>query len=280
MKSNRLAMLALLISIAAMIAAIMLPRSTEKQAPVIESSFLTIRTKGTIIAGWAPYPPFSSVNASTKNPEGYYIDLFNKIAEEAGFKVEWVETTWGTMVSDLHANRFQVMAAPVFRTIPRAKEVWFSNTISYFGLSAVVRKDESRFKQLSDFNNQAVTIAVTQGEVGHDFATRHLPNAKLTVHKTGNISLALVDVIQGRADAGICDSWTARQFAREHQTEVRDLFGGKPFNRVGAGWFVRPGDIGLMMFLNTSIDWLHSTAYVEDAAKKYGLDLSVEGVQK
>src|SRR6476620_489739 len=211
------------------------PASSPESSP---SHLSAIKQTRVIRAGWAPYAPYSSLDSSTNKPQGFYIELFETVARESGLKIEWVETTWGTMISDLKAQKFQVMASPVFRTIPRAFEVSFTRSIDYFGYSAIVRKDDNRFHDLQDFDHEDVRLAVTQGEVGHEFAQRHLPKAKLVVHKTGDIALALADVIEGRADAGICDAWTAKQFAAEHQGRVHDLFAERPFNVVGAGWFV------------------------------------------
>ena len=246
-------------------------RPAENSKTSAETTFARIKAEKKIVAGWAPYAPYASMNLQTRQPEGFYLELFKRMTSEAGFEIEWVETTWGTMISDLKAGRFQVMAAPVFRTIPRAEEVAFTRAVDYFGLSAVVRKDETRFKNVSDFDRPDVTVAVTQGEVGHEFASRRLTKAKLGVHKTGDISLALVDAIQGKADAAICDSWTAKLFAREHKDTVVDLFGDNPFNRVGAGWFVRQEDTTLLEFLNTAIDWLESSGTIQDTAKNYEL---------
>jgi len=140
------------------------------------------------------------------------------MAAEAKYKVDWVETTWGNMIADLKTGRFQVMAAPVFRTIPRATEVAFTRPIDYFGLSAIARVNDTRFNSLDDLRRAAdIQIAVTQGEVGHEFATRNLPNAKLRVFDTGNIALALTDVVQGRVDVAISDAWTIKQFVRSAQ---------------------------------------------------------------
>ncbi|HEX7241237.1 MAG TPA: ABC transporter substrate-binding protein [Longimicrobiaceae bacterium] len=230
-----------------------------------------IKREKTIVAGWAPYPPYTSKNPSTGAVEGFYVDLFNRVALEGGLKVQWVETTWGTMIADLNTGKFQVMAAPVFRTVPRSLEVSFTRSIDYFGYSAVVRKAESRFRQIGDFNSPQVRIAVTQGEVGQEFAQRNLPRAQLVVHRSGDISLALVDVIQGRADVGIADAWTIKQFAAAHPNEVSDLFGERPFYNVGAGWFVRPRDGELLEFLNSSIDWLESTGTIRQIATRYEL---------
>lgn len=237
------------------------------------STLERVASRKTVMAGWAPYAPYATANLQVPGgqPQGYYIELFERLASEAGFDVVWVETTWTTMISDLKVGKFDVMAAPVFRTIPRATAVAFTNAIDYFGLSAVVRADDARFSSVYDFNRPEIRISVVQGEVGEEFAARHLPDAELTRHKSGSIAVALVDVIQGRSDVGICDAWTARQFVAEHPGEVRDLFGEDPFNKVGAGWFVRSDDLEFLQFLNTAVDWLKTSGALEEIATRYEL---------
>ncbi|MCI0624465.1 MAG: ABC transporter substrate-binding protein [Acidobacteria bacterium] len=235
-----------------------------------------IKAAKKVVAGWAPYAPYCFKNPKSGALEGFYIDLFSRFTQEAGLSIVWVETTWGTMISDLKAGKFQVMAAPVFRTIPRSLEVAFTRSIDFFGYSAIAKVGDSRFKRIQDLNRTAVRIAVTQGEVGHEFAQRHLPKGQLVVHKSGDISLALVDVIQGRADVGISDAWTIKQFAAAHPKAVKDLFASNPFNIVGAGWFVNPGEAQLIQFLNSSIDWLESSGTIADIATHYELPSFLE----
>lgn len=230
-----------------------------------------IRESNVIKAGWAPYAPYAELDPQTKKPKGYYIDVLEGVAKEAGFKVEWVETTWGNMVVDAKSGRFQVMAAPVFRTIPRATQVSFTRPIDYFGLSAVVSAKNQSIKTIEDLKSPGLAIAVTQGEVGQEYANRNLPDAKVRVFNTGDISLALNDVIEGRADVGIADAWTIRQFTAEHSGQVIDLFAAEPFNQVGAGWFVTPDQPELLEFLNTSIDWMISSKSVDEISQKYEL---------
>src|SRR6185436_14562977 len=66
-----------------------------------ETTFARIKAEKKILAGWAPYAPYASMNLQTKQPEGFYLELFKRMASEGGFEIEWVETTWGTMISDL-----------------------------------------------------------------------------------------------------------------------------------------------------------------------------------
>jgi ABC-type amino acid transport substrate-binding protein len=239
-------------------------------------SLARLKASRVIQAGWVPYAPYTSMDPVAGRPVGFYVDIFERMASEAGFKVQWIETTWATMIPDLKAQKFSVMASPIFKTIPRAQEVAFTRTIDRFGLSAIIAKDAPVIKNPLELNDPKFTVTVTQGEIGHEFAIRHLPKAKLQVLKSGDISLALVNVIEGRADAGICDSWTAAQFTEKHETRVRDLFHDQPFALVGASWFVKQGDHELCNFLNVAIEWLQINGEIEMMASKYQLPSIVE----
>jgi ABC-type amino acid transport substrate-binding protein len=246
-------------------------------APPEPNALQQIKRDRKVRAGWAPYAPYASRDPASGKVQGFYIDLFNRVAEEAKLEVEWVETTWPTMIADLGAGKFQVMAAPVFRTIPRSLEVAFSRPIDYFGYSAIVRAGDPRFKTLADFDKPDVKISVTQGEVGHEYVVRHLPKAVRIEHRSGDIALALVDVIESRADVGICDAWTAKQFAKQHAGKVVDLFGDNPFYNVGAGWFVRADELQLLRFLDSAIDWLESSGTLAEIAVGYELPSRTRG---
>ena len=175
-----------------------------------------------------------------------------------------------------HDGEYQVRSLPGHgrHRVPHhpARDVTFTRPIDYFGLSVpIVRNDNRSIAQLGDLKRPGLTIAVTQGEVGQEYAARNLPQAKLRQFNTGNIALALNDVIDGRAQVGIADAWTIRQFAAQHPGAVRDVFADKPFNRVGAGWFVAPEQTELLHFLDTSIDWMISSGRVAEIGEKYKL---------
>jgi ABC-type amino acid transport substrate-binding protein len=255
-----------------LLAAVLLMSACSTQHPATGTGALEyIKQNKRIRAGWAPYPPYSERDPKTGKVEGFYIELFQTVGNEAGIQVDFVETTWTNMIADLKTSKFDVMAAPVFRTIPRSLEVSFTRPIDYFGLSAVVRSNEKRFSTLDDFNRPGITVATVSGEVGNDYARIHLPRAQVISHNSGDIAVALVDVIEGRADVGITDAWTIREFVAAHPQKVRDMFADNPFDIVGAGWFVRTDAYDLLNFLNSAIDWLDSSGELKDAAAHYQL---------
>jgi ABC-type amino acid transport substrate-binding protein len=78
------------------------------------------RTK-VIHAGYIPYPPFAIVDPATKKLSGYFIELMDTIVAEMGqgIKIEYEETTWGTMVVSAQSGKFDMVVSGILSTIPR-----------------------------------------------------------------------------------------------------------------------------------------------------------------
>ncbi|MEK6924372.1 MAG: ABC transporter substrate-binding protein [Candidatus Micrarchaeota archaeon] len=240
------------------------------QAP--ESSLDRITRDGVIRACWVHYPPVSSLDAKTGKVTGHMVDSFEWIAREANLKVEWREVSWGTLAAGLGSGDCDVIVSAIFEKIPRAKAIAFTKPIIFIGDSALARKEDARqFKNLHDLNKSSVRIAVVQGESGQYFAEKNLPLAQKIALPGSDISLALAMVSAGRADVAITDSWTIRQYAREHDETV-DLFANNPLEINPAGWAVRKQDLELLNFLDTAINYAEVNGVFKKDELKYGAD--------
>jgi polar amino acid transport system substrate-binding protein len=219
--------------------------------------------------GYVVYPPTVVKNPNTGELSGHFVDAARFIADVMKVRVQFVEATWSTFVAGLQSGQFDLSIAATYRTIPRATAVAFTTPIIYIGNGAIVRRGDTRFRSLSDFDKPAITIAVAQGEASHEYALQHLPTAHLTVLSTADLSQPLTEVIAGRADVGLADAWTTAQFAAKHP-EVVDLFAGQPYDLTPVGWAVRQNDTEFLNFVNTAVDYLISTGRMRDWERKYG----------
>ena len=151
----------------------------------------------------------------------------------------------------------------------RAAAVEFTKPVSYLGYSAIIKKGDTRFKELADLNKDGLKIAVIQGGASVDYAKENFPKAQLVTLAGGNLLAPFVEVSAGRADVGIEDAWQARRYAREHP-EVTDLFDGRPYNVLPIAWSVKRGNDDLLKFMNTAIDWLMINDRFQKIAAGYG----------
>lgn len=238
------------------------------RASTTYNSLDQMKHSGKIKACYIKYPPFVIQDPQTGKLSGYFIDLMGAIAQEAGVSVDYEETNWGTMVAALQSNKCDVVVSGVFGTIPRAKEVTFSEPVLYVGISAIARRNDSRFKTVDDLAQPNLVVAVTSGEVGHEYAKKFLPNAKLTVIETDDISRPMLEVSSGRADVALGDSMTAYRFAKAHQ-EVKDVFAKNPFYVFGTGLMLRRNDYDWLDFLNIGIEHLELSGITDKLEAKY-----------
>jgi polar amino acid transport system substrate-binding protein len=240
------------------------------QAPAQESILQKIARTKVIHAGYIPYPPFAIVDPATKKLSGYFIEMMDAIVAEMGqgIKIEYEETTWGTMVVGAQSGKFDVVVSGILSTIPRAMQVTFTRPVMLLGLSAVARADDNRFKTEADLRKPGLTIAVTAGEVGHSYAQKFLPDAKLIVLDTPDITRPMLEVLSKRADIGIADSISVANFVQAHKGVATNVFAERPLLRWGTGLLL-PRDLQWKDFLDQSINFLEYTNVLDRLEAKY-----------
>jgi ABC-type amino acid transport substrate-binding protein len=219
--------------------------------------------------GYIPSPPGTIKDSSSGEVTGYYVDGVRYIFKTINVEVEFVETTWANFAAGLQSGQFDLSIAGTFATINRAAAVEFTKPINYLGYSAIVKKGETRFSTLSDFNKEGIKIAVVQGGAGQEYVKENFPKATIVALATGNLTAPFVEVSAGRADVGIEDAWQAHRYASQ-QPGVTDLFHSQPYNLLPLAWSVRRGNDDLLRFMNTAIDYMLLTGRWEKMTEKYG----------
>jgi polar amino acid transport system substrate-binding protein len=222
-----------------------------------------------IKVGFIPSPPGTIKDPKTGELSGFYVDSIRLVFKQVNVEPEFVETTWAAFAAGLTSGQFDLSIAGTFATVTRAAAVQFTRPVSYLGYSAIVKKGETRFKDLPDLNRADIKLAVIQGGASVDYAKENFPKAQLVTLAGGNLLAPFVEVSAGRADVGIEDAWQARRYAREHP-EVTDLFAGRPYNVLPIAWSVKRGNADLLNFMNTAIDWLMINDRFQKIASAYG----------
>ncbi len=219
--------------------------------------------------GFIPSPPGTIKDSKSGELSGFYVDSVRLVFKQVNVEVEFVETTWAAFAAGLASGQFDLSIAGTFATVTRAAAVEFTKPISYLGYSAIIKKGDTRFKELADLNRDGIKIAVIQGGASVDYAKENFPKAQLVTLAGGNLLAPFVEVSAGRADVGIEDAWQARRYAKEQQG-VTDLFDGRPYNVLPIGWSVKRGNDDLLKFMNTAIDWLMINDRFQKIAAGYG----------
>jgi ABC-type amino acid transport substrate-binding protein len=233
-----------------------------------ESVVSTLKKSRSLKAAYIVYPPFVTKDANTGMLGGYFIELMAEVARQGEFRIDYEETKWSTMVAGLVAKKYDVVVSGVFPTIPRSYEVAFARPIMYVGLGGVVPVTDTRDWKASDLAAPNLRIAVVNGEVGHEYLRRFLPDAKPIVLDTGDISRAAAEVLHGRADIALAESITGAAFVAANPG-VRTVFSTEPLQVFGTTLMLRRGDPDWMAFLNTAIENLEASGFLRRLDERY-----------
>ena len=108
-------------------------RSEQSQTTPKETILQKVKRTKVIHAGYIKYPPFMEVDPKSGELGGYFIEMMDHIVELMGrdIKIEYEETTWGTMVAGIQSGKFDFVVSGIFSTIPRLSEVTFTRPVLF-----------------------------------------------------------------------------------------------------------------------------------------------------
>ena len=127
-----------------------------------------IKKKGIVRVGFANEAPFAYMDTNTGKLTGEAPEIARVILKRMGIKeIKGVLTEFGSLIPGLKARRFDMIAAGMYITPKRCKEVAFSNPTYKIGEAFIVKKGNPlglhSYEDVSN-NNQA-KIGVVVGTV-------------------------------------------------------------------------------------------------------------------
>ena len=89
-----------------------------------------IVSRGTLRVGMTgDYRPFTYRDKNASTFEGFDVDMAQALGQALGVKVEFVPTSWPTMMKDFEADAFDMAAGGVSITLDRQNKGLFSTAI-------------------------------------------------------------------------------------------------------------------------------------------------------
>jgi cyclohexadienyl dehydratase len=213
-------------------------------------------------------PVFSMRNAATGQLEGFDMDALATLSQAlGGVKIEYVKMTFGTMLPDLLADKFDIAMSGMGRTLDRARTATFSRPYMRYGKLLLIRTaDKDKYKSLEDLDKAGLKIAHNMGGLNERFAKVRFKNA--TPAGFASNELAFADLVDGKVDAQVADSTSAVYLAAKDQRVVV-MNPQNVFDPVYVAILIRREDQTLLNYINIWLDQIEMDGTLANIRNKW-----------
>lgn len=205
--------------------------------------------RGTLRVGMDPtYMPFEMTN---KRGEiiGFEVDLLKAMAKAMGVKLELVSTSYDGIIPALLTDKFDMIGSGMTVTQERNLRVNFPEPFIVVGQTLLIRKElQGEIKSYKDLNDAKYRITSKIGTTGEMVAKRLI--AKARYHGFDNEQEAVMDVVNGKADAFIYDA-PYNVVAVNKAGAGKLVFLDEPFTFEPLAFGLKKGD-------HDSINWINN----------------------
>ncbi len=229
--------------------------AAEEAAPAEEGSNVEESTPAgempTYIVGTeAQFPPFEIVD-SKGNVIGFDVDLMNAIAEDQGFKVEYLDQDFAGLIPALQTGNVDIIASGMTITDEREEEVDFSEPYINAGLALAVLTDNEDIQSVDDLTGK--TVSVQTGSTGFLKAEELLKAGIIAEIKDfPHVNEAIEELKIGGADVMINDLPVTNAFIAAQPGVIKIV--GEPLNSEDYGFAVRTGNTELLTKINAGLE--------------------------
>ncbi|MDH4583783.1 transporter substrate-binding domain-containing protein [Pseudomonas sp. BN415] len=208
--------------------------------------------RGTLRVGMDPtYMPFEMTN---KRGEiiGFEVDLLKAMSKAMGVKLELVSTSYDGIIPALLTDKFDMIGSGMTLTQERNLRINFSEPFIVVGQTLLIRKElQGDIKSYKDLNDAKYRITSKIGTTGEMVAKKLI--AKAQYHGFDNEQEAVMDVVNGKADAFIYDA-PYNVVAVNKAGAGKLVFLEEPFTFEPLAFGLKKGDYDSINWIN---NWMH-----------------------
>lgn len=238
------------------------PAFAQAPMPAPTSKLDAILARGTVRVGLpGDYRPFAVLDKATGQYQGLDVDMANNLGAALGVKVELVATSWGGMLGDLAADKFDLAMGGISVTLARQKAAFFSIPLVRAGKAAIARcTDKDRFASLAEIDRPGVKVLTNPGGTNEKFDRATLKAADIVV--IADNAKIFDDLAAGTGDVMITDS-VETQLQQKLHPALCAIHPDHPFD-FGELAYLLPRDTVLKDWID---QWLHIEIETGDYAK-------------
>ena len=228
----------------------------------------TVRERGVLRVGTTgDYKPMSFRDPATGKYRGFDAALAEELANRIGVKLEYVPTSWPTLMKDTLDRRFDLALCGITITPERKKRALMSSGYLDNGKTVLCRaEDANRYTTLAAIDRPEVRVMENPGGLNEKFARKYLPHAMLVIHPVNEEIPSLV--ASGKADVMITEIMEAAYYCAEDRRLAAPLLAA-PFTRGELGALLPPGNEALLVYFNGFIHDARRSGLLDELQARY-----------
>ncbi len=219
--------------------------------------------KSLVIGSDLSYPPFETIGSSGQ-PEGVSVDLARAIGEKIARPVVIENIPFVGLIPALQSGRIDMVISSMTDTEERRKSIQFSDSYLTVGLALLVN-NQSGILGLEGLDQVGRTVVVRQGTTGEVWARSMLKQAKILAVERE--SSAVMEVVQGNADAFVYDQMSVWENARRHADSTLAILSPVREERWAIG--IKRGNDQLVAEVNDALDELKAEGFFNQLGDKF-----------
>ena len=227
-----------------------------------------VRTRGVLRVGsTGDYKPMSFRDPATGQYRGFDAALAEDLARDLGVKLEYVPTSWPTLMQDTLDRKFDLALCGITITPARKRQALMSDGYLENGKTVLCRaEDAKKYVSLAAIDRPDVRVMENPGGLNEKFARKHLPHAILIIHPVNEEIPGLV--ASGKADVMITEIMEAAYYCSKDRRLAAPLL-DSPFTRGELGALLPPGNEVLRDHINGFIDRARRSGRLDELKSIY-----------
>ncbi|WP_226450496.1 ABC transporter substrate-binding protein [Acidovorax radicis] len=221
---------------------------------------------------WPDYYGVTYRHPRTQELGGIDIELAAELGRDLKAKVEFVESSFPTLIDDLTHDRCDVAMFAIGILPQRAEKLAFTQPYLRSDIYGVTTKSNAVVKQWSDIDKPGVMVAVQSGTFMEPAMAQSLKKATMVTVKLP--ATRERELMAGRVDVFMTDYPYSRRLL-DNADWARLIEPPQPFFVLPYAYAVKPGDEAWLTVMDAFVSRIKRDGRLKAAASHHGLDAIV-----
>lgn len=218
---------------------------------------------------WPDYYGISYRNPKTQQLTGIDIDNAKDLANDLGVTVQFVDSSFAKLVSDLSTDRCDIAMFAVGITPQRQGLLRFTQPTLISDIYAITTQSNRRIKTWADIDQPGMVVAVSKGTLHEPVMRAKLKQAELLVVDTP--AAREQEVQSGRADVFMTDYPFSRRMLDNHEW-ARLVSPPETYHLTPYAWAMKPGDEAFATRVDQVLATMKRDGRLLGNARRHGLE--------